>query len=144
MTREDIVIEARSWIGTRWMHGQAVKGRGADCVQWIAALGRQIGLIPDDYVTIRYTRDWALHNDTSVLIGEMSHFCVPISLLEIEPGDILVFKQGRCASHAAVYIGNETMIHAHMRHGVIEAPVNTMRTQLDSAWRWKWLVSAKP
>jgi hypothetical protein len=38
MTREDIIAEARSWVGTPWRHSQMTKGAGADCLGFLAGI----------------------------------------------------------------------------------------------------------
>ena len=134
MTETELITEIRSWRGNRWRHGQALKGHGTDCIQWLVTIGRQAGWIPEAYKPPRYNRDWALHNNESVLLQEIQRFCNPISHAT-QPGDILIFKYGLTESHAGIYIGNNRMVHAHIRHGVIEEDINRYADKLQSVWR---------
>lgn len=43
MTRDDIIAEARSWVGTPWRHGQMAKGAGSDCLGFIAGIALALG-----------------------------------------------------------------------------------------------------
>ena len=37
----------------------------------------------------------------------------------MEKGDFLMFQFGRCISHAGIYVGDNMLIHAVIRQGVI-------------------------
>ena len=117
---EQIIAEARSWVGTKWKHGVALKGFGTDCVQFIVAIAKQFEWIPNDLKTPKYNRDWALHNSESLLIPELEKHCHRVNFHEVQVGDVLIFKYGQCASHAGIYIGDGRMVHSHVRHGVQE------------------------
>lgn len=41
----EIVAEARSWVGTPYIHQQRLKGAGVDCVGLILGVGRALDLI---------------------------------------------------------------------------------------------------
>jgi len=43
-TPEEIVAEARGWIGTRWDHQQRTKGVGTDCAGLVIGVARDLGL----------------------------------------------------------------------------------------------------
>lgn len=134
--------EARDWLGTRWMHGVGVKAVGTDCVQYIVALGRRFGWVPQDYQPPVYARDWALHNHRSILLEELARFADRVNSQERAPGDILTFVHGKCASHAGIYLGAGRFIHAHVRHGVCEARLadgsgrdGRWEERIHSVWR---------
>jgi NlpC/P60 family putative phage cell wall peptidase len=130
-----IIAEVRSWIGNRWRHGQAFKGQGTDCVQWLLVLGKQFGWVPQSYKPPRYNRDWALHNNESILLQEIQKFCSPVNYPDIKVGDVLIFKYSMAESHAGIYIGEGRMVHAHIRQGVIEEDVKRYDDKLSSCWR---------
>jgi cell wall-associated NlpC family hydrolase len=116
MTNIEFIEEAKTWVGTKWRHGQALKGDSTDCIQWIGYLGKQFNWIPKDYKFPRYPRDWALHNSFSILEQEVSKFCHKKEIMEI--GDILLFKFGKTSSHAGIYLGNNEIIHSSIKNGV--------------------------
>ena len=131
----DTVSIAKSWIGTRWVHGQSLKGVGADCIQFIISVAKESGQIPEEYKSIRYSQDWALHNSRSILLEEIQKLCIQISIEDIQVGDILIFNYGKCASHAGIYIGDRKMIHSKIRSGVIESGISRYMPRFNSAWR---------
>lgn len=136
MTDEQLIVEIRSWIGTRWMHGQAVKGVGVDCIQFVVAVAKAAGWLPDDFSAPAYNVDHAMHSDVSVLLEGLEQYCVKVPKTDIRPGDILAFHYGRCASHVGFYIGNGRMVHSHIRHGVSEMLIQHLSDRLNSAWRF--------
>jgi cell wall-associated NlpC family hydrolase len=68
MTREQVVTEARTWIGTPFHQNQMLKGVGVDCGRLLYAIYRAAGIIPADDapepddpsgpITGRYAHDW--------------------------------------------------------------------------------------
>lgn len=135
---EVIIKAARSWLKKRWIHGQALKSEGADCIQFIVAVAKELGWIPQEYKTIKYARDWALHNSRSILLEEISKVCKKVEFKtgeDLRVGDVLIFLNGRTAGHGGFYIGNGTMIHAHIHHGIKEDPVSKYLDRFISAWR---------
>jgi NlpC/P60 family putative phage cell wall peptidase len=141
-----MLAEVRSWIGTPWKHGVALKGWGADCIQWIAAFGMWLGKIPADCEFPKYHRDWALHNSRSVLIEQVSRFSDPLDATGVlSTGDTLIFTFGLTQSHAGIYTEDGKCVHAHIRHGVVEVKTDSIRRKIngnwvpafDSAWRWR-------
>jgi len=50
ISRDDIVYEARSWIGTKWMHQASVKLAGCDCIGLIRGVARAVGIV-DPFAT---------------------------------------------------------------------------------------------
>lgn len=130
-----IVAEARSWIGTRWMHGVALKGYGADCAQFVLAFGKSLGWIAESYQPPVYNRDWALHNERSVMVEELARFSRQVPAEQMRPGDILAFVSGRCAGHVGIFLGAGRMVHAHVRNGVCEVDLAPWLERLHSVWR---------
>lgn len=139
MNEKLIIEEIRSWINppTKWMHGVALKGYGADCIQFLVALAKVFKWLPDDFKTIKYDRDFALHNADSILLKEIENYCIRLEDRDFQVGDILLFNFGRCASHAGIYIGDGKMVHAHIRAGVEEIDVNRIMDKFVSVWRFK-------
>lgn len=138
MNEQEIINEAKSWKNTKWMHGVALKGYGVDCVQFIVALAKTFGWLPEGYKTLKYNRDFALHNSDSILLEEIENYCVKVED-DFRIGDILIFNFGKCGNHAGIYIGDERMIHAHIKRGVEEIEIKKMKDKYVSAWRFKGL-----
>lgn len=136
MNKQAIIDEARTWLGTKWIHNQALKGGGADCSQFVIAVFKNVGLLPKTYKSIKYNRDWALHNSESKLLIEVKKYCKQVNIKDLQAGDILLYKSGKCASHIAIYLGNDKLIHSKIRAGVVEAYIWEHKKDLVSAWRY--------
>jgi len=144
LAEEHLVNELTGWLGARWMHGQAVKGYATDCVQFLIKVGKEMDWVPKEYDPPKYNRDWALHNSESALEKEIEKFCNRLQLTEhemrslegVQIGDVLLFKEGKCASHAGIFVGDNEIIHAHIRKGVVKEEVTPYYKQrLRSVWR---------
>jgi NlpC/P60 family putative phage cell wall peptidase len=124
MTREELVDEARSWIGTPFQHRASVKGAGVDCLGLVAALHRACK--PDTAVTIpAYAPDWPLDAGGEILIEGLRGYLAPIAKTDRAAGDVLAFRwrQHLPVMHLGVLSGNETLIHVHQHAEVCEVPL---------------------
>jgi cell wall-associated NlpC family hydrolase len=113
-----VVAEARTWIGTKYHHMARVKGAGTDCLMLLAEVYEACGIIPHLDVPF-YPADWNLHRDAErYLSGVMQH------AREIEgppqPGDVALFKFGRCYAHGAIVTNWPLIIDAWVGVGVLE------------------------
>lgn len=144
MTREDVVNEARSWIGTPYHHLARVKGAGVDCAQLLLAVYKDVGAIPELEVGY-YPFDWAHHHNEERYLGWVSRLGVPVTGTP-QPGDVALFTFGRCVSHGAIVEEWPIVIHAYFRQGVVRTDVNGNelvdpkgRSRLHSVWSLKGL-----
>ena len=125
-----IVSEARSWIGTPYVHQASAKGAGADCLGLVRGVWRAFfGAEPEQMPA--YTPDWGEAEPEELLIGGAGRYLLPAP--DEVPGDILVFRMraGAIAKHMGILArtGSEaTFVHAYDRHGVVESP-------LSAPWR---------
>jgi cell wall-associated NlpC family hydrolase len=114
--RAAVVAEARTWIGTDFHHESRVKRAGVDCAGLLAAVYHNVGLIPDLKLA-HYPSDWFLHRDGERFLNHVLEFAT-----EVEPppkriplpGDVVVWKFGRCFSHGAIVEQWPAVIHAHV------------------------------
>lgn len=124
--RDDIVAEARSWLGTPYRHSADIKGAGVDCAMLIVRVYADLGLI-DLFDPRPYTTDWHLHrNEELYLENTMSH-CNEVA--EPEPGDLIVWQHGRTFSHGGICTGWPTVVHAYQPSGIVEE-VSILNTPL--------------
>jgi len=111
-TQERIVAEARKWLGTPYHHQADVIGAGCDCAMLLARVYHAVGLIPA--VDPRpYPRDWHLHRDEERYLGWVKQYCRPVKG-EPKPGDLVLYRVGRCYSHGAIVVEWPMIIHAYM------------------------------
>ena len=134
MDSQELLAEIQSWKGTRWIHGQCLKGVGTDCVRFVCAIGKFAGWVEPDYKVPVYDIDWALHNKVSMLENEIQKFAVQVQQ-PYQIGDIFLFVYGQCTSHAGIYIGNNEMVHSYRGQGVIQSELRHYQKHFHSAWR---------
>ncbi|AOJ62497.1 hypothetical protein WJ32_08520 [Burkholderia ubonensis] len=119
-TRQQVVDEARTWIGTRWQHQGRLKGVGVDCAGLVVCVMRNVG------VEVRDVDGYTRRPDGSLL---------DIVRAQTEPadvwcaGDVAVFQWDNDPCHLAIMTGPNSIIHAHaLSRGVVEH-------DLDPKWR---------
>ena len=132
VTRADVVAEARSWAGVRWLH-QGRNRQGIDCIGLVVVVRKALGI--GDYDLAGYPRA----PDGTF----MSHFFnaggMRVGILQTLPADLLLFTDARSPCHVGIITARNGdllhMIHAHAtRHHVLEEPVL-------SDWQQKWVAA---
>lgn len=107
--RESIVDEANTWLKTPWHHNARVRGAGVDCGQFI--IGTYVGAgFVEDFKVGPYARDWMFHREEERYLQWVNRY-----LDEVEtplPGDVALWRFGRCYSHGAIVIAWPRIIHA--------------------------------
>ncbi|MGR3501007.1 peptidase [Pseudaestuariivita sp.] len=128
MSRPDIVVEARTWIGTPYLHQASACGTGTDCLGLLRGVWRSIhGTEPTEVPN--YTRDWSEPQGDEQLWRAAKAHLVPRDLADAAPGDVLLFRMrhGAVAKHLGIQgqIGAApTFIHAYTGHSVVESPLS--------------------
>ena len=103
MTRDDIVAEARTWVGTPYRHQASEKGIGADCLGLIRGLWREhYGDEPANVPA--YTADWSEPQGAEVLFAAAAKHLRKKPLGEAALGDVLLFRmrRGSVAKHLGI------------------------------------------
>lgn len=141
--RRAVVDEARSWLRTPYHHMGRVKGAGVDCATLLAEVYARAGVLPSFDLPF-YPPDWHLHRDTEryldvVLAHAVEFFsasddgCVQepgVSRAALpKPGDVALWRFGRCFSHGAIVVDWPMIIHAYAGRGCV----------LEDAHRAYWL-----
>jgi cell wall-associated NlpC family hydrolase len=119
MQRAAVVAEALTWLDTPYHNHARIKGVGVDCAQVLCAVYENVGLVPH-VETGYYAPDWHLHRSEELYIGWLDQYCVrlPRSVAPL-PGDIALFKYGRCYSHGAIVVEDNLLVHSYLGRGVI-------------------------
>lgn len=125
---QSVVVEARRWIGTPYLHQASAKGAGTDCLGllrgvWTSLLGVEPEAVP------AYTDDWAEQSQREVLLEAASRWLILKPPADALPGDVLLFRMrdGFIAKHLGIQteIGAEpAFVHAYTGHGVVESPLS--------------------
>jgi cell wall-associated NlpC family hydrolase len=117
-TRAAIIAEARSWLGTPYHHKARIKGVGVDCAMILIGIFAGVGLI-DEFEPEDYPRDWMLHREEDRFRDYVRQYAEQIDSAEIQPGDVALYKVGKCFAHGAVIIGWPLVLHADSRSGKV-------------------------
>jgi cell wall-associated NlpC family hydrolase len=105
-----VIAQARSWVGTRFLH-QGRSRHGADCLGSIAAMMAELGsMTPLTYLPLNYARD-----PGPLLLQTLEALTHTIAL---QPAAFLLiqFPFAKYPSHGAIYTG-ENMIHCYASVG---------------------------
>ncbi|WP_299614237.1 NlpC/P60 family protein [uncultured Tateyamaria sp.] len=123
-----IVKEARTWIGTPYVHQMAARGAGTDCLGlvrgvWRALFGSEPELPP------AYSMDWSEPQGEEQLWGAASRHLLPKQLNTVAVGDVILFRmrEGSIAKHLGIQAGigaAPSFVHAYSGHGVVESPMS--------------------
>lgn len=123
--RAKVVAEARKWLGTPYHHQADVRGSGVDCIMLLVRAFVDAGACaPVD--PRPYRDEWFLHRSDELYLGGVLDYCVEVQAPR--PGDIMLFRWGRCYSHGGLVTAADplTIIHAYQPAGrVIEEVVAT-------------------
>ncbi|WP_210254781.1 hypothetical protein [Methylocapsa sp. S129] len=117
-TRAAVVAATRSWIGTPYHVCADVKGVGCDCAMLLVRVFCDLGLVAP-FDPRPYSSDWHLHRSDEVylrLLLERAH-----AVDSPEPGDVVLFRYGRCFSHGGIVSKSSplTIIHAFAAAGIV-------------------------
>ncbi len=142
MTRDAIVTEARSWIGTPYRHQASLKGVGCDCLGlvrgvWRALYGAEPEAVPP------YSRDWAEVARRETLALAAGRHMTAIDCADAQPGDVILFRwrAGLVAKHAAIATAPDRMVHAHDGAAVAEVAIAPWwRRRLAFAFRFPGVI----
>ena len=132
--RERIVAAALDWNGTPFHHQGRVKGAGVDCLQLLVAVYSEVGLLPA-VDTGHYPWDWHYHRSEERYLTAVASHAARVDIPQ--PGDLALFRFGRCVSHAAIVLDWPRCIHAYFGQGVVEVDAEQgaeLAGRLHSFW----------
>lgn len=137
VTRAEIVAEARSWIGTPFLHQAYRKGVGCDCIGLVGGVCMERGLFPRDPLLIpgvaRFV-GYSRQPDGVSFRAACDQFLVPIAVESMQPGDAVLMAFKGDPHHIAIVAdychGGLSIVHA-MSHGRCAVAEH----RLDATWR---------
>jgi cell wall-associated NlpC family hydrolase len=121
-TREQVVAEARTWLGTPWVHQHRAKGHAVDCAGLIIGVARALGLVSEDFEVPGYGTQ-----PDGRLLDLCQRFMRPVARDNMQPGDVVVVAVDKDPQHLGIvtpYRGESlAMIHATStgQRGVVES-----------------------
>ncbi|MGH6811314.1 MAG: hypothetical protein ACREDM_02905 [Methylocella sp.] len=109
--RTAIVSEARSWVRTPYHNQADIKGAGVDCGMLLVRVFVDTGLVPP-FDPRPYADDWYLHRSEERYLGFIFDRTKEVD--SPLPGDVMVFRYGRCYSHGGIVTISDplTIVHA--------------------------------
>ena len=126
--RDEIVAEARGWIGTPYLHQASLKGAGCDCLGLVRGVWREV--LGDEPVHVPpYSPDWDEVGRRELLLTAARQFLREVPLSEAAFGDVVLFRMRKdaVAKHLGI-LTDDGFIHAFSGHGVVE-------NALSEPWR---------
>lgn len=119
---QSVVSEAISWVGTPYHSGARIKHVGVDCGMLLLEVFGRCNVIKHTDPGY-YPHDWNLHRSEELYLSWVKKYC-DLATDDPKPGDIAVFRFGRCVSHAGIITAWPRMIHSYVGMGVIETNIN--------------------
>lgn len=138
-TRQVVVDEALSWVGTPYHDMACLKGVGVDCAMLVFGVAKAVGLTelePRDMP--KYSPSMHVFNK-SFLLDEIVKFgCIQVPLNKALPGDILLFEFHHTIAHAGIKVSDNEVVHAVKRPGsVVKVEINgNVESTLRLAYRF--------
>lgn len=100
-------LEVASWKNTPYKHWTGVKGKGADCIHFIAEVLKAVGATKGRAIVIpKYPKDWHLHNGQRLLVdGIRAQFdCDEVDSKSPIDGDLILYRFGLHEAHGGIYL----------------------------------------
>lgn len=139
--RDDVIAEARRWIGTPFHHQAQARGVGADCAGLVCGVGLALGLMPP---LPPEERRYGRLPDPARMRAVIAKYLDPVPAGEEQPGDVLYmgWAAGR-PMHLAILtpLHGRGVLHGYSEAGrVVETAFPTLYDLLaDSWWRYRGL-----
>ncbi|MGO4449374.1 NlpC/P60 family protein [Phyllobacterium sp. TAF24] len=119
---DEVVAEARRWIGTPYRHGGSTWQVGCDCLGLVRGIWRALYCCEPERVPV-YSADWAEAGQGDPLIQAASRHMRIKTSGEMAEGDLIIFRwrDGVAAKHLGIVTSEDCFIHAYERHRVMES-----------------------
>ncbi len=126
VSKQDILAEARHWIGTPYQHQASCFQAGCDCLGLVRGVWRNlIGQEPETVPA--YTPDWAEIRGEETLQLAARRYLEEVPTSKVSVGDVLLFRMalGAPAKHIAFVSETDNgiptkIIHAYWGRSVVE------------------------
>lgn len=134
VTRQLVLGEAESWIGTPYRHQGSSKGVGCDCLGLVRGVWRSV-CGPEPEQPGNYAPDWAEAGGRDLMLEAARRHFVELPESDARPGDLLIFRwrQATLCKHAGILADGDRFIHAYQGHAVLASPL---------VWQWQNRIAA--
>lgn len=106
-TGAQIVNYALQFIGNPYVYGGTDPVKGSDCSGFVQTIFSNFG-----YKLLRIADDQMKGPSATKIQKEGYTTAVTVDISSIQPGDLLFYGSANYASHVAIYIGNNQIVHA--------------------------------
>lgn len=141
--QEKVIEEARTWIGTPWMHQGHLKGPngGVDCAGFIAEVAKKARAVPN----VKFEQNYRRHEDGATMLEMLRSYMKMVKVEDARPADVLALCDENLRSpdiprHLIILTEMEPYwrgIHASER-GVLEHRLDlNFKKRIHSVWRLK-------
>lgn len=131
-TREDVVREARAWVGTPFHDCADVKGAGVDCAMLLVRVFCDLG-VARAFDPRPYKPEWFMHQEEPLYLSWVKKYAREVT--EPKAADVALFNFGKHAAHGAILLDKGSMVHAFKPSGaVIIDDLRHLRRYFHSYW----------
>lgn len=139
-SREQIVAQARTWLGTKFHHQGRLKkteahGGGCDCIGLVVGVCQELDIRGEDGLPIWRDdhQDYGRVPDGVLFKAAIDAHALPINTGDIKPADVLLFKFRNYPQHIGIVsnIGNKNLGLIHCYAGARKV----VEHHLDDQWR---------
>ena len=141
---QNIVKQARTWMGTPFHHQARLKGKGCDCLGLIVGVVDELGLKDKNGVALAAYDEttYSREPDGKYLTEKLTGLLDEVPLNEARAGDMALFKVRENPQHLAIltdYEGTLGMIHcfAQARRVVEHRLDDDWQSRLIKVFRWQ-------
>lgn len=129
----EIVSEARSWLGTPFVHQASKKGVGSDCAGLVRGVLRNLALIPEQYERMFPEGAFAYQRRPDGVT--LKRYCdEQLERASPEVGGVALIRFGKRPHHLA-FFGNYVHGGLSLIHALGPAfPAKVIEHHLDDAW----------
>lgn len=143
--RQEIAIEARSWVGTKYHRRSALKKIGVDCGMLPYAIYRKFNLVPE-FTPDLLPDDWFSHTEQQKYLEMVQRYLQKLlegrayRNVEAPLGSLALVKVASRTTytHSGIVVGWPRVVHATYR-GVCEVDAS-----LDPMWLAKEIIIFDP
>ena len=121
--REEIVAEARRWLGTPFHHQGRQRGVGVDCAGVLFGVAWALGISDFDL------RAYPPRPEPDMMSAHLARHLQPIPKASARPGDVLRFMIDRRPQHLGILTAPDQVLHAYQHAG------RCVEHRLDDKWR---------
>jgi NlpC/P60 family putative phage cell wall peptidase len=127
--REQVVQEARSWLGTPYQHQGRLKGVAVDCIGLLACVAHALGLSDADMLDYGKRPDGRLR-------PTLEEHLESIPILDAYTADVLLFSWSSVPVHIGILTSRDYFIHAYLpNRKVVESRLDaTFRAHVTNAY----------